>query len=200
LWGFSVTQPDPEGVTRILAAAKEGDEQAADELLPLVYDQLRRLAQNKMAGESPGHTLQATALVHEAYLRLLGDEGGGWKNRRHFFAAAAEAMRRILIERARRYDRARHGGRRKRELLRDVEIQCELPDEDLLGLDQAIRKLADVDRRAYDVVMLRFFACLEIDQIAEMLDVSPSTIDRDWRSARVWLYDQVRESAGDDAS
>ncbi|MHC4109262.1 MAG: ECF-type sigma factor [Planctomycetota bacterium] len=172
--------PTAKDVTRLLAAAGRGDQRA------------RGLAHKQMAGESPGHTLQPTALVHEAYLRLLGAEDASWQDRRHFYAAAAEAMRRILIDRARKNQRAKHGGGRKRVPLGDVPIECELECEDLIALDEAVRRLADVDRRAHELVMLRFFGGLKIDQIAEMLDVSPSTIDREWRLVRIWLYDQVR--------
>ncbi|MHC4067535.1 MAG: ECF-type sigma factor [Planctomycetota bacterium] len=189
-------EPTSDELTGVLAAAGQGDEGAAEALLPLVYDELRRLAQKKMAREAPGHTLQATALVHEAYLRLLGEGPKDWKSRRQFYAAAAEAMRRILVERARKYRRGRHGGGRHRVPLKEgeIEIECELGSDELVALDEALRRLGDVDRRAYDVVMLHFFGGLEIDQVAEMLGVSPSTVDRDWKAARAWLYDRI---AGD---
>jgi RNA polymerase sigma factor (TIGR02999 family) len=187
-----VRDRDREDVTRLLAAAGEGDEQAASELLPLVYESLRGLAHKQMAGESPGHTLQPTALVHEAYLRLLGDDRTSWRDRRHFYAAAAEAMRRILIDRARKYQGAKHGGGRQRVPLGEVPIECDLESDDLIALDEAVKRLADLDRQAHELVMLRFFGGLTIDQIAEMLEVSPSTVDREWRAVRIWLFDQLR--------
>ncbi len=186
-----MTKPGPDQVTRVLKAIGEGDPHAAEELLPLVYDSLRRLAQKRMTDEPTGQTLQATALVHEAYLRLLGEDKASWQNRKLFYAAAAEAMRRILIERARKYQRARHGGGRRRVPLDEVEIQCELPADKLVALDQAMNLLADVDGRAHEVVMLRCFGGLNVEQIAELQGLSPSTIDREWRTARVWLYDQI---------
>ncbi len=188
---FPVTEPAAEQVTRVLAAIGEGDQAAADQLLPLVYESLRRLAQNKIAQESPGLTLQATALVHEAYIRLLGDHETTWANRRHFYAAAAEAMRRILIERARRYARARHGGNAERVPLDDVEIECALKPDELVALDDAIKRLADMDPRTHEIVMLRFFGGLTIEQVAEMVGISASTVNREWQAARLWLYDQV---------
>jgi RNA polymerase sigma factor (TIGR02999 family) len=190
-WDYVVTEPDPKQVTSVLAAIREGDHHAGEELLGLVYEKLRQLAGKKMAKEPPGHTLQPTALVHEAYLRLFDQQDASWENRRHFYAAAAEAMRRILVERARKYQRARHGGARKRVPLDDLPIECALEPDDLVALDEAIKRLADQDRRMYDVVMLRYFSGLEIEQIAGILDVSPSTVDREWRCARLWLYEQV---------
>jgi RNA polymerase sigma factor (TIGR02999 family) len=190
-WGFAVTEPAPKEVTRILAAINGGDRQARDELMGLAYDHLRRLAQKKMADEPPGHTLQATALVHEAYLRLFEDQDAGWENRRHFYGAASEAMRRILVERARKYQRKKHGGGRRRVPLDDAPIECELEPDELIALDEAMKRLAGQDRRMYEVVMLRYFSGLEIEQIARALDVSPSTVDREWRCARLWLYEQV---------
>jgi RNA polymerase sigma factor (TIGR02999 family) len=192
--GKRETDRDREDVTRLLAAAGEGDEQAASKLLPLVYERLRGLAHRQMAGESPGQTLQPTALVHEAYLRLVGDDRTRWRDRRHFFAAAAEAMRRILIDQARKSGAARHGGGRKRAPLGEVPIECDLESEDLIALDEAVRRLADMDREAHELVMLRFFGGLQVDQIAEMLEVSPSSVDRRWRTVRIWLYEQIKDA------
>jgi len=175
-------------VTRVLSAIEQGDPQAGDQLLPLVYDELRRLAAQKMARESPGQTLEATALVHEAYLRLVDTEKvQHWNGRGHFFAAAAEAMRRILIERARRKHSLKAGGDRRRQELDDVEITVAEPDLDLLALDEALVKLEARDPRQAELVKLRFFAGLTVEQAAQALGVSSSTADNDWAYARCWL-------------
>ena len=188
-----MSEPAAENVTRVLAAIEGGDQAAADELLPLVYDSLRRLAQKKLADESPGLTLQATALVHEAYLRGVGDENATWANRRHFYAAAAEAMRRILIERARKYGRVRHGAGRTPVPLDEGEIECERDSGELVALDRALSRLADSDAQAHKIVMLRFFGGLTIEQVSEMLGISMSMANRQWRAARLWLYDQIAQ-------
>ncbi len=173
-------------VTRILSAIEQGDPHAAEQLLPLVYDELRRLAARKLAREQPGQTLNATALVHEAYLRLVGpDDGQLFDSRRHFFAAAATAMRRILIERARRKRRLVHGGgRRRQELHPDLAAAPEV-DDDLLALDAALVKLAERDPVKARLVELRYFAGLTGDQAAEFLGISPSTADCHWVYARL---------------
>ena len=175
-------------VTRLLDAAAAGDHKAAADLLPLVYDELRRLAAARMAEERPGQTLQATALVHEAYLRLVGGgQPDGWDGRGHFFAAAAEAMRRILVEAARRKARPKHGGgRRRQEMHPDLAAEPE-PDEDLLALDAALAKLAHTDPLKARLVELRYFAGMTGDQAAKALGVSPRTADRHWVFARAWL-------------
>jgi RNA polymerase sigma factor (TIGR02999 family) len=179
-------------VTRILAAIKQGDPRAAEELLPLIYDELRKLAAQRLAQERPGHTLQATALVHEAYLRLVDAEGQGcWKGRAHFFAAAAEAMRRILIDSARRKRRPKHGGDRHRVDLDDAGDAIAPPADDLLALDQALEKLASEDRVSADLVKLRYFAGLSIDEAAAALGMSPRTADRRWAYARAWLRQEM---------
>ena len=178
--------------TRLLNASAQGDPHAADELLPLVYDELRRLAAQKLAQEATGQTLEATALVHEAYLRLLGDSREAWENRRHFFAAAAEAMRRILVEQARRKQRVRHGGGKKRI---DFEEACSLvqpPSEDLLALDEALTRLAALNPDRAEVVKLRFFAGLTMSEIAQALGVSLPTAERYWAFARTWLYAELK--------
>jgi RNA polymerase sigma factor (TIGR02999 family) len=182
-------------VTRLLSAIEQGDPQAASQLLPLVYDELRRLAAQKLAQEKPGETLQATALVHEAYLRLVGnDDEPRWANCGHFFAAAAEAMRRILIDQARAKRAHKRGGGRKRNELED--IAAPYADEELLALDEALQKLAEQDPLKAKLVELRYFAGLTGDQAAEVLDISPATADRHWAYARAWLQAEVR--GGDD--
>jgi RNA polymerase sigma factor (TIGR02999 family) len=179
-------------VTGILLAIERGEPAAAEQLLPLVYDELRKLAAARMADEAPGQTLQATALVHEAYLRLVGAERAGadplrWESRGHFFAAAAEAMRRILIERARRRNSLKGGGRRRRVELDDVPAALDAPREDLLALDEALTRLAQIHPRKAELVKLRFFAGLTVTKAAEVLGISPSTADNDWAYARCWL-------------
>jgi RNA polymerase sigma factor (TIGR02999 family) len=186
-------------VTRILSAIEQGDPAAAEQLLPLVYDELRKLAAQKLADEQPGQTLQATALVHEAYLRLVaapGRESGenekNWDHRGHFFAAAAMAMRRILIERARHKQRLIHGGGRRREELHPDLVAAPEPDEELLSLDTALVKLAQHDPLKARLVELRYFAGLSGDQAAEILGISASAADRHWVYARAWLRREVR--------
>lgn len=190
-----------EDVTRILAAAEAGDPHAAAELLPLVYDELRKLATARLANERPGQTLQATALVHEAYLRLVdGDRSLGWNSRGHFFGAAAEAMRRILVERARRRGRVRHGGGLRRAELLDDEIPASTADDDqILLLDDALTRLAAARPQAAELVKLRFFAGLTLEQIAPLLDLSPRTARRLWAFARAWLRREM-ERSGEPAS
>ena len=176
-------------VTQLLDAAAAGDAKAAGQLLPVVYDELRKLAAAKMANERPGQTLDATALVHEAYLRLAGDQQ--FNNRRHFFAAAAEAMRRILIENARRKKRIKHGGGRERINLDKVDIPDERSAEGLLALDAALERLAGEEPAVADVVKLRYFAGLTIELTAESLGISVRTANRHWSFARAWLYQQL---------
>ncbi len=181
-------------VTRILNAIEQGDARAADELLPLVYEELRRLAAQKMSHERPGQTLEATALVHEAYIRLLGAEAQNWSGRTHFFSAAAEAMRRILIENARRKQRYKHGSDRHRVDLNDSEIAIEGPSTDLLALDEALTKLTEEDRVVANLVKLRYFAGLTLEQAAAVLGVSRRTADRYWAYARAWLYQEITKA------
>ncbi len=177
-------------VTHLLEAANRGDCKAAADLLPLVYDELRKLAAARMAAEAPGHTLNSTALVHEAYLRLVGDRN--FEGRDHFFAAAATAMRRILIERARHKQRLIHGGGRQREELHPDIVAAPETDEQLLALDAALVRLAEQDPLKARLVELRYFAGLTGDQVAEILGVSPSTTDRHWVFARAWLRREVQ--------
>jgi RNA polymerase sigma factor (TIGR02999 family) len=175
-------------VTCILSAIEQGDPQAAEQLLPLVYDELRKLAAQKLAQEKPGQTLQATALVHEAYLRLVDTEKvQRWESRGHFFAAAAEAMRRILVENARRKSSAKAGGSRRRVDLVEIEPAIDGPQVDLLGLDEALEQLAAKDQRKAELVKLRFFAGLTTEQAAKALGISSSTADNDWAYAKSWL-------------
>jgi RNA polymerase sigma factor (TIGR02999 family) len=181
-------------VTRILSAIEHGDPQAAEQLLPLVYDELRQLAAQKMAQETPGQTLQATALVHEAYLRLVDDdEGRPWNSRGHFFAAAAEAMRRILIEKARHKQRLRHGGGRQRLALDNVDVLEMETAEGLLALDDALERLAGEEATVAQLVKLRYFAGLTIEQTAAALGISVRTANRHWAYARAWLYQRLNE-------
>jgi len=175
-------------VTRILTAIERGDARAAEQLLPAVYEELRRLAAQKLSREKPGQTLQATALVHEAYLRLVGAEGQTFKSRTHFFVAAAEAMRRILIENARRKHRLKRGGGQQRVALDEAELAIEQPLEDLIALDEALCKLASIDPAKAELVKLRYFAGLTLEQTADILGISPTTAKRHWTYARAWLY------------
>jgi RNA polymerase sigma factor (TIGR02999 family) len=180
-------------VTRILDALQRRDPNAADELLPLVYHELRRLAAHKMANEAAGHTLQPTALVHEAWLRLAGGESQRWQNRAHFFAAAAEAMRRILIERARRRQRVRHGGGQERMDIDDVPLLAPESDERLLQVHEALDRLAAEDKLKADVVKLRFFVGLTDREVAEALGLSERTVERYWAYAKLWLFRQIHD-------
>jgi RNA polymerase sigma factor (TIGR02999 family) len=179
-------------VTLILNAIERGDAEAAEKLLPVVYEELRQMAAAKMAQEKPGNTLQATALVHEAYLRLAGSEGQGWKSRTYFFGAAAEAMRRILVESARRKKRLKRGGDRQRMEILDGELAMDEPAEDLVALDEALTGLAEADETKAELVKLRYFAGLTIEQAAEILSISPATAKRHWTYARAWLYGKMR--------
>lgn len=181
-------------MTRILEAIQAGQTQAAEELLPLVYDELRRIAAAKMAQERPGQTLQPTALVHEAWLRLGGDAQPAWQNRAHFFAAAAEAMRRILVEAARRKGRLKRGGRAHVEPLGDtaLEVAAEAPSDELLAVHEALERFAAEDPVAADVVKLRYFVGLPLPEVAEAAQVSPRTASRLWAYARVRLKEIIR--------
>ena len=180
-------------VTQILEAVERGDPKAAEELLPLVYEELRKLAAAKMANEAPGQTLQPTALVHEAWLKLVGDKNPQFANRAHFFSAAAEAMRRILIDRARHKRAVRHGGDQQRVEI--IEADLAMPDQDtdqLLAVNEALDRLATVDRVEAELVKLRYFVGLTIDEAAAILGVSPRTAKYYWTHARAWLYQEIR--------
>jgi RNA polymerase sigma factor (TIGR02999 family) len=186
-------------VARILCAIEQGDPQAAGQLLPLVYDELRQLATQKLAQEKPGQTLQATALVHEAYLRLVDvDKAQQWNSRGHFFAAAAEAMRRILVENARRKGRRKRGGDRRRRDMQGNEPAVEGPDTDVLAVDEALSELAGVDPQKAELVKLRYFGGLTLAEAAVALGISTATADRRWKHARAWLARRLRP--GSDAS
>ena len=190
-------------VTRILSLIEQGECSATEQLLPLVYDELRRLAKAKLAFEKPGHTLQATALVHEAYLRLVGKERSEhWDNRGHFFAAAAEAMRRVLVDSARRKQSAKRGGQYARQDFDAVQLMGPVREERLLELDEALMKLEGTDQRSAEVVKLRYFAGLTIPEVAAVLGVSPRTADSIWAYARSWLMEEmsVQEAPGEKKS
>jgi RNA polymerase sigma factor (TIGR02999 family) len=185
-------------VTRILNAIEGGDPRAADELLPLVYEELRLLATQKMAQERPGQTLQATALVHEAYLRLVEGADQSWNSRGHFFKAAAEAMRRILVESARRKQSVRYGAGLRRIDLDDTGMAepDRRVDDDLIDLDAALAKLAEQHKSKADLVKLRYFAGLTIQEAAQVLDISHATAERHWDYARSWLHAEIRQKRG----
>jgi RNA polymerase sigma factor (TIGR02999 family) len=179
-------------VTRILSAIEQGDPRAAEQLLPLVYDELRRLAAQRLAQEKPGQTLQATALVHEAYLRLVDQETARrWESRGHFFAAAAEAMRRILVENARRRGRQKRGGGRARAELLEADLAVEDPPDEVLAIDEALERLAAEDPQAAELVKLRYFAGLSVEEAGQALGMSRATAYRHWTYARAWVRCEV---------
>jgi RNA polymerase sigma factor (TIGR02999 family) len=183
-------------VTRILSAIEQGDPSAAEQLLPLVYDELRKLAAQRLAQEKPGQTLEATALVHEAYLRLVNvDQSQGWNSRGHFFAAAAEAMRRILVESARRKNRLKHGREHRRVDLESGCLVSAAPSLDLLALDEALSRLAATEAAKADLVKLRYFAGLTMPEAATVLGISLATAERYWTFAKSWLYAELADDA-----
>ena len=180
-------------VTRLLHAVERGEAKAADELLPIVYDELRRLAGSRIAALAPGQTLQATALVHETYIRLVGDEDPGWDGRAHFFGAAARAMREILVEQARRKASLARGGHLRVVGLTSAEGEADpAPDIDVLTLDEALTRLREASPRKAELVMLRFFGGLTAPEVAEVLGISTATVQRDWRFAKAWLQNELR--------
>jgi RNA polymerase sigma factor (TIGR02999 family) len=181
-------------VTHILGAIERGDTGAADELLECVYDELRTLAAHKISNEKPGHTLQATALVHEAFLRLIGPEPGNFENRAHFFGAAAEAMRRILVDAARRKGRLRHGGGRERMDLRDSDAILAPEPNELLALDEALARFQEIHPDKAQLVRLRFFTGLSVEQAGELLSISRATAHRHWVYSRAWLFDAIQDN------
>ncbi len=178
-------------VTRILNSIEQGGAEAINALLPVVYDELRKMADRKLSNEGPGHTLQATALVHEAYLRLVGSEGNVWSNRTYFFGAAAEAMRRILIEHARKRRSKKRGGDCQRIDFQSADVMAEESPDDLIAMDEALTKFSQTDPIKAELVKLRFFAGLSFEQAAELLDISPATARRQWNYARAWLYGRI---------
>ena len=182
----------PGNVTELLIAWSEGDSRALDKLAPLVFEELHRAARRYIAGERPGHTLQATALVNEAYLRLVDSSRVDWQNRAHFFAVSAQLMRRILVDFARLRKNEKHGGHLQRTSLNEVLLVSEDPDSDLVALDDALNALAAMDPRKAQVVEMRFFGGLTEAETAEVLKVSIHTVQRDWKSARAWLYSQFQ--------
>jgi RNA polymerase sigma factor (TIGR02999 family) len=185
-------------VTQIFNSIESGNAKAADELLPLVYEELRKLAAAKMANELPNQTLQPTALVHEAWLRLIGDENVKWDGRAHFFGAAAEAMRRILIDNARRKHALRRGGDRQRLDIDQIEIAAPVKEQELLAMDEALNRFAALDRQKAELVKLRYFAGLTIEESARLLGISAPTAKRWWIYARAWLYRHIQD--GNDAN
>lgn len=192
---YSITMSD---VTQILSRLDSGDPAASEELLPLIYGELRKLAAARLAHEKPGQTLQATALVHEAYLRIVGSNGAShWDNRGHFFAATAEAMRRILIERARRSRRLKHGGAHKRADLVDAVDPASRHDDEMIAVNDTLDELARQDPGVAEVVKLRYFGGFTIDEIADLLQVSSSTVKRRWNFARVWIYCRISHETAD---
>lgn len=184
-------------VSRILRRVAEGTQTPAEELLPLVYDELRRLARQQMAKEKPGQTVQPTSLVHEAFLRLVGDGDPGWESRRHFFAAAAQAMRRILVERARAKGSQKRGGGNARLQIDPDDFALEEKSGDLLALDEALARLEQRDPEMARMVQLRFFGGLTVEETAKVLDVSPRSVHRDWAVARAWLRVEIDRETGD---
>jgi RNA polymerase sigma factor (TIGR02999 family) len=183
-------------VTRILSAVEQGDPHAVEQLLPIVYDELRKLAAQRLAQEKPGQTLQATALVHEAYLRLVGNgEQPHWNNRGHFFAAAAEAMRRILVESARKKSREKRGGRHRQVPLDKVALAADLADDDLLSFDDELSALAQIDKAAAELIRLRCFAGLSVEEAAQVLAIPPRSAYRTWAFGRAWLYRRLQDGS-----
>ena len=181
-------------VTQILQSIRAGDDDAAEDLMPLIYEELRQLAASKLAREAPGQTLQATALVHEAWLRVSQGQGQQWDGRAHFFAAAAEAMRRILVDNARRKKALKRGGDQDRIEFNELNIVAETQDDELLAIHEALDKLGQEDPIVAELVKLRFFAGLKIDEAALALDISRSTAKRHWNYAKAWLYNAIKDS------
>ncbi len=188
---------DSDNVTRLLLEWGDGNQQALEALVPLIYKELRNLAHNFLYRERPGHTLQTTALVHEAYLKLIDQNDARWQNRAHFFAIAAQAMRRILIDSARKHAAAKRGGPQEELSLDEVADIALEPDGNLLKLDEALNQLAKIDPRQSRIVELRYFGGLTIEETAEVISVSPATVKREWMMARAWLHQEISESGLD---
>ncbi len=189
-------EPSETRTTLLLREAAAGNREAAEDLMPLVYDELRKLAAAWMARLAPGHTLQPTALVHEAYARLVGSADAHWESRRHFFFAAARAMQHILVEHARKRMALKRGGGARQVDLADCELSVDAPPEEILALDKALDKLKDTNPRMHTVVMLRYFAGLPVQETAQALGVNDSTVARDWRVARAWLFREIAGEGG----
>lgn len=187
--------PSPHEVTRLLVDWSNGDKSALDKLMPLIYTELRRLAHHYMSRERPGHTLQTTALVNEAYLRLVDQRNVHWRNRAHFFAISSQLMRRILVDHARSHAYQKRGGGARQVSLDEAAVTSEERAADIIALDDALTHLAAIDRRKSQVVELRFFAGLSTEETAEVLEVSPATVERDWRMAKAWLYRMISHEA-----
>lgn len=185
---------DPDNVSRLLREWSDGNEQALEEMLPLIYDELRRLAHNFLYRERPGHTLQTTALVHEAYIKLIDQRDARWQNRAHFFAIAAQAMRRILIDSARKHVAEKRGGGGQKLSLAEIATISPEPNTNLLALDEALNRLAEIDSQQSRIIELRYFGGLTIEETAEVMRLSPATIKREWTMARAWLHQAL---AGD---
>lgn len=188
------TSQSPEQMTRLLLDWGKGDQAALDELMPLIEQELHRIAHQYMNREGPGHTLQTTALVNEAYMRLIDQKSVRWQNRAHFFAIAAQTMRRILIDHARKSARAKRGGKARKISLDEVAVLTQERASELVALDEALERLAAIDPRRGQVVELRFYGGLSNDEIAEVLNISPNTVMRDWNMARAWLYRELAVS------
>jgi RNA polymerase sigma factor (TIGR02999 family) len=193
-----MTTPSPKEVTQLLLAWSQGDRSALDQLIPLVHEELHRLAHRYMGHERPGHTLQTTALVNEAYLRLIDASQVRWQNRAHFFAVSAQLMRRILVDFARAHRNLKRGGDARRVTLDETLLAPQEPDADLVALDDALTALAAIDPRQAQAVELRFFAGLSVEETAEILKVSPETVHRDWRVAKAWLLRELSREKSDD--
>jgi RNA polymerase sigma factor (TIGR02999 family) len=191
---------DPDNVTRLLHEWSDGNEQALEEMLPLIYDELRHLAHHFLYRERPGHTLQTTALVHEAYLKLIDQRDARWQNRAHFFALAAQAMRRILIDSARKHIAAKRGRGGEKLSLAEVATISPEPDCNLLALDEALNALAEIDSQQSRIIELRYFGGLTIEETAEVMKLSPATIKREWTMARAWLHQSLTGDLGAQAS
>lgn len=185
--------PHPEDISRIIELASQGDGSAENDLLPIVYDQLRAMAARELAREAPGQTLQPTALVHEAWLRLVGNQQVSWNGRAHFFGAAARAMRRILVDRARRHERLRHGGGRAKLPFDEEKLAAEEQSENLILLDEVLHRLEAVDSRKSEIVMLRYFAGFTVEETAKTLALSVGTVKAEWAFTKRWIYKEIKK-------
>jgi RNA polymerase sigma-70 factor (ECF subfamily) len=188
--------PAPQNVTELLIGRSKGDKEALDALVPLVYDELRRQASRYLRHERVGHTLQTTALIHEAYLRLVDQKNVHWQNRAHFFGIAAQLMRRILVDHARTRKRAKRGGSDVRISLSEATLKTRAQDLDIVALDEALERLAAIDEQQSKIVELRFFSGLTVEETAEVLSISPATVKRDWSMAKAWLHREISSEVG----